>query len=154
MQQIWNQTRQVNKNLFKLFFSPHFIVITVLGNALIVLFSYIVCEYEQALNPKINSVLDSIWWGYATATTVGYGDIVPVTTVGRLLGIFLMLTGTALFATYTALFAQAILGKEYRKIGIIEKRELNQNEALYNLKQQLKALEIQLEAIQKDKEDE
>jgi voltage-gated potassium channel len=152
MQRIWNQTRQVNKNLFHLFISPHFIVITVLGNALIFLFSLVVFKYEHNVNSNINTIVDSVWWAYATATTVGYGDIVPVTQTGRLVGIVLMLTGTALFATYTALFAQAILGKEYKKIGIIEKRELSQNEALYNLKQQLKALEIQLEALQKDKE--
>ena len=36
------------------------------------------------------SVAQSIWWAFATASTVGYGDIYPVTTIGRITGIFLM----------------------------------------------------------------
>lgn len=36
------------------------------------------------------SVGDSIWWAFVTAMTVGYGDIVPVTTAGRVVGVLLM----------------------------------------------------------------
>lgn len=60
--------------------------------------------------------IDAVWWSFATATTVGYGDITPVTIPGRLIGICLMLTGTCLFATFTAFFAQFFLGKEEEAI--------------------------------------
>ena len=53
--------------------------------------------------------MDGIWWAYSTVTTVGYGDIIPTTFQGRILGILLMLMGTAMFATYIALFAEVIL---------------------------------------------
>ena len=56
--------------------------------------------------------MDAIWWAYATATGVGYGDVIPVSTLGKLLGIILMLLGTVLFATFTALFAKTILEDE------------------------------------------
>ncbi len=53
--------------------------------------------------------MDALWWGFATATTTGYGDITPVTLAGKFLGILLMLTGMAIFAMFTALFAETIL---------------------------------------------
>jgi voltage-gated potassium channel len=49
--------------------------------------------YEAASNPEFASIGDAFWWGITTLTTVGYGDIVPETTAGRLAGVALMLTG-------------------------------------------------------------
>ena len=43
-----------------------------------------------------------IWWGLATITTVGYGDVVPVTTIGRIVGVFLMIVGIGVFGILTA----------------------------------------------------
>jgi voltage-gated potassium channel len=45
---------------------------------------------------------DGLWWALQTVTTVGYGDIVPKNTVGRLIGAALMLNGIALIAVVTA----------------------------------------------------
>ncbi len=42
-------------------------------------------------NSKINSFLDAIWWTVATLTTVGYGDVIPVTDAGKIMAIFYML---------------------------------------------------------------
>jgi voltage-gated potassium channel len=56
--------------------------------------------------------MDAIWWGFATATTTGYGDIIPVTNAGKFLSIILMLSGLALFSMYTALFAETIISSK------------------------------------------
>jgi voltage-gated potassium channel len=48
---------------------------------------------ENGINPNIHSLFDSFWYAIVTVTTIGYGDIYPVTTEGRLVAIFLMLTG-------------------------------------------------------------
>jgi voltage-gated potassium channel len=45
---------------------------------------------------------DSLWWALQTVTTVGYGDVVPENTSGRLVGALLMLNGIALVSVVTA----------------------------------------------------
>lgn len=115
---------------------------------IIVLFALLILKLEQNAGGPINTFMDALWWSFSTATTVGYGDITPITDQGRYVGIALMLLGTALFATYTALFAQAILGREFRQIERIEKRELTTNEQIYSLKMQLKELEKHLTQLE------
>lgn len=92
-----------------LVFSPFFVMLTIMGNGFILLCSYLFYFLEHGKNPKVMYYMDAIWWSFATTTTTGYGDITPVTTSGKILGIALMLIGLALFAMYTALFADAIL---------------------------------------------
>jgi voltage-gated potassium channel len=95
--------------------SPVFILLTILGNLLITLFSLIFFWLEYDQNKKLTHFMDALWWGFATATTTGYGDITPVTIMGKILGIILMLTGMALFAMFTALFAETILASTKKK---------------------------------------
>jgi voltage-gated potassium channel len=49
-----------------------------------------------------DSFADSLWWALVTITTVGYGDMVPVTVVGRVSAAFLMLSGLALLGVLAA----------------------------------------------------
>jgi voltage-gated potassium channel len=49
-----------------------------------------------------SSLRDAMWWALQTVTTVGYGDVVPDNTVGRLIGAILMLNGIALLTVVTA----------------------------------------------------
>lgn len=95
--------------IFILITSPVFALLTIIGNIMIGFFSLVFYFLESNHNVKINSYLDALWWGMATATTTGYGDITPVTTLGKVLGILLMLIGMAFFAMFTALFAKTIL---------------------------------------------
>ena len=94
------------------------------------------------LEPGIKSPLDGIWWAWVTVTTVGYGDIVPVTPQGRIFGGLVILMGIALFAMITASFAAYFIGlkeqeaidderEEYRKLCALEDR-LFQIEATLN----------------------
>jgi len=50
---------------------------------------------EHPTNPGFATFGDALWWGIVTLTTVGYGDIVPKTTVGRGAGVMIMITGIA-----------------------------------------------------------
>jgi len=60
---------------------------------------------EAGANPNVHSLWDSFWWTVVTVTTVGYGDIYPVTTGGRILAIFLMLGGIATMGAITGAIA-------------------------------------------------
>jgi voltage-gated potassium channel len=50
---------------------------------------------EHPVNPEFATFGDSMWWAIVTLTTVGYGDIVPETTTGRIAAVMIMLTGVA-----------------------------------------------------------
>lgn len=58
---------------------------------------------------KINNFGDALWWAVSTVTTVGYGDRVPITTVGKVIAVFLMLGGISLLGVVTATFASWIV---------------------------------------------
>lgn len=62
----------------------------------------------------IDTLPQAMWWAITTATTVGYGDYAPVTPGGRLVAIFLMFTGIALYGLLTATLSQLIWAKGRR----------------------------------------
>lgn len=98
-----------SKLLFRLIKSAPFLTLSFYGNGTVVLFAGLFYWLEHDVNPKVVHFLDALWWAFATTTTVGYGDVVPITSLGKILGIGLMLIGVAIFGIYTALFARAIL---------------------------------------------
>lgn len=57
---------------------------------------------EHGINEAVKEPIDALWWGIATMTTVGYGDVYPVTPEGRLFASGLMILGIGLFAAVTA----------------------------------------------------
>lgn len=69
--------------------------VAVVAGIVVVLASLAAYEAERATNPEFGSVGDALWWGIVTLTTVGYGDIVPITPAGRFAGIAIMFTGIA-----------------------------------------------------------
>ncbi len=63
------------------------------AGSVVVLASLAAYQAEHRTNHEFATVGDALWWGIVTLTTVGYGDIVPQTTAGRLAGVVIMLTG-------------------------------------------------------------
>lgn len=63
---------------------------------------------RQSPNSSITSLDDGIWWSVQTLTTVGYGDTVPQTLLGRVLGIAMLLTGVIMFSALIALISTSM----------------------------------------------
>ena len=64
---------------------------------------------ERSANPGINSVGDGLWWALVTITTVGFGDITPVTTVGRFIGGTMMVGGLFTLALFAGVVGHSLL---------------------------------------------
>jgi len=63
---------------------------------------------EHDVQPdKFGSVPDAMWWAAAIVTTVGYGDVVPITPAGRVVGVFTMITGLLMLALPAGIVASA-----------------------------------------------
>jgi voltage-gated potassium channel len=76
----------------------------------------IMYSIEGEKNPVFKSIPTGIYWAVVTMTTVGYGDVVPVTTAGRFLSVLLMLLGYSIIAVPTGIVAGETL-REYRNPG-------------------------------------
>ncbi len=68
----------------------------------IVIATLVVVFAEQDSDGAIDNWGTALWWALATVTTVGYGDVVPVTSIGRVAGTVLMLVGIGVFGLLTA----------------------------------------------------
>ncbi len=85
----------------------------VYGIGLVIIAATVVASVEGGVGASINSFADALWWAVVTITTVGYGDMVPVTLVGRTVAFVLMLGGIAFFSGMTANLASFLIrGKD------------------------------------------
>ena len=85
--------------------------------------AYLICTFwavavvvfgvlERLVDPKtFHSVWLGMWWAIETVTTVGYGDIIPKQTVGKLIAGFLMLGGLSMIAVVTAAITSGFVSR-------------------------------------------
>jgi voltage-gated potassium channel len=76
-------------------------LVTIIGSVL-----YVV---EGAVNSGFSSIPRSIYWAIVTLTTVGYGDIAPITDLGRFLAAIVMLMGYSIIAVPTGIMTAEII---------------------------------------------
>jgi len=68
------------------------------------------------LEPSIESYGDGLWLAFTSATTVGYGDYVPTTTVSRLFAMVMVLLGYAIMSMVTASIVALFLGEDEKRL--------------------------------------
>jgi voltage-gated potassium channel len=78
--------------------------------ALLVIASTLMYEAEHAVQPnKFSSIPAAMWWAVVTLTTVGYGDVFPVTPIGMLVGGVMAVLGIGMFALPTGILGAGFI---------------------------------------------
>lgn len=81
------------------------------------------CAYyaEAGVQPeKFGSIPDAIWWSIITLTTVGYGDVSPITPLGKVIGVFTAFAGVCTVAVLTGIVAASFANQLARKKVLFE----------------------------------
>ena len=87
---------------------------------------------------KINNLNDGLWWAVTTVTVVGYGDVVPVTGLGRVIGAVLMTVGLILFSFVIALLSSRLMKAEEKYHRLRQEKILDSvNNKLFRLEKKL-----------------
>lgn len=87
--------------------------------AIVSLFAGLIYEVEHTVNPEdFGTVLDAIYFAVVTMTTVGFGDMTPATSAGRLLTVLMILTGVALIPWQIGQLIEQMV-KSWQRISII-----------------------------------
>lgn len=78
----------------------------------LILASFLMYFFEGNKQPeKFSNILESLWWAVATLTTVGYGDVYPVTGIGKLISGFIAIMGIGLVALPTGIISAGFINK-------------------------------------------
>jgi len=111
-----------------------------LGSTLVICFFILLVSgtLMALIDPNIETPLDGLWWAWVTITTVGYGDIVPVSTAGRVFASVLILMGIGLVSVLTATISALF----------IQQDEEAQNQRLIEQEHRIEALEAQLHRME------
>ncbi len=109
---MWNFTKSVALSIKR----PVFIYLTTLAMTLQFGFAALFYWAEYSINSQLSNFFDSFYFTVTVMTGVGFGDIVPVSTAGRVISIFMMLSGTAIFVCFTGVLAASILQIEAEQI--------------------------------------
>ena len=119
-----------------------------LGSVLLValVFTLMAGLLMAGIDPNIDNVWQGIWWAWVTVSTVGYGDTVPVSTAGKILGAVVILFGVGFFSLLTASFSAYFVSRGEVEIEEEEEEEINQ---LLLIERRIEAMEKTLKRIER-----
>lgn len=107
---MWSYTRTLFRGLAR----PAFIFLSFLSITALFFAAAFLYLIDPVTNFGVSSFLDVLYFVVTTTTGVGYGDIVPHTSFGKIASMALMLLGTAIFVSFTATLASVIMELELK----------------------------------------
>ena len=128
-------------------FLRHTYLDEILGILLMIIISFTLGLY--LFDPSINSLFDSLWFVVATLTTVGYGDVLPNSVIGKVISLILLIVGVLIFSAITAAMASYFNSKllnqgQDQMMAIQDKLDRNEKE-LIELKEEIVELNKKLD---------
>ena len=101
------------------------ILYTILLSSMTVTIGALAIYFEESTveGTKITNLGDAFWWAIVTVTTVGYGDVYPVTNGGRIIGSFLMISGIAILGVLISTLGAGLIESRMKKHNIEDDRK-------------------------------
>ncbi len=106
LQHIHWVTTQTAENIYRYMYTTIVVIVVILTGAVAFY------DVEAAHHPGVNSFFDALWWSTVTTTTVGYGDIYPMTWQGRVVAMFLMFFGIGIVGTVAGTVGGSIVNRK------------------------------------------
>jgi voltage-gated potassium channel len=95
------------RNELKIFFSTLTVALILSASGLY--------HLEKAVNTELDTIPEALWWAVVTISTVGYGDVVPITVAGKMLAGVMMFMGLGVIAIFTAIITKMFIDHFFGK---------------------------------------
>ncbi len=82
---------------------------------LLIILMVLILAVERDSNASLNTLFDSLWYTLVTITTIGYGDITPITIPGKLIAITIMFSGVIIFGAVSGQMASILFDRQQKK---------------------------------------
>lgn len=89
---------------------------------LLAVFTILILVFEKGHNEGLDSAFESIWYGHAVFTTIGFGDVTPVTTAGKTVTMLFSIIGAVLIVSMGRSLDDALFGHTDNDIANVELR--------------------------------
>lgn len=73
--------------------------------------AFVAAVLERLVDPGMGDFADALWWAIVTVTTVGYGDVIPTSTSGKVIASFLMVAGVSAIPITTSLVVSVFVSR-------------------------------------------
>jgi voltage-gated potassium channel len=117
---------------------PKIIVFIVSISLIVIILGTLMYIVEGQQNDKINNIPQAIYWAVVTLTTVGYGDVVPITTLGKTISVFIMMLGYAIIAVPTGIVSSEMSRNRQ------DKEQLKNQDTILNNEQEIISKETEI----------